>query len=59
MKSRTAPTTCVCVCLAGEGGLAARAAKAVTMSMNLCERWPCCSQEIHVIDSNVPPIVGP
>ena len=35
-----------------------RAARAVAMSTNLCERWvSCCSQEMHFIDYNVPPIV--
>jgi len=38
--------------------LCARAARAVTMSTNLCERWLCCSQEMHVVYYNVPPIVS-
>ena len=70
MKSRTAPTASVCVsqfkdrdsekrmCLAGGGGRAARAAKAVTMSTNLCERWLRCSQKMHVRDYNVPIVVS-
>jgi len=34
------------------------AARAVTISTNRCERLLCCSQEMHVIDYNVPPIVS-
>ena len=42
----------------GEGGGAARAARAVTMSTNLCELWLSFSPEIHVIDCKVRPIVA-
>ena len=69
VKLGTVPTASVCVsrfkdrnsstCVLGrEGGGQQREQRAVIMGTNLLERWLFCSQELHVLDYNVPPIVS-